>query len=62
MEPQYIEACYPAAVDGTLLQDTELKIEIIPGNARCKQCGKVFNLLQNRQAATPEVPQFIEAC
>jgi hydrogenase nickel incorporation protein HypA/HybF len=29
--PHYIEACYPAAVDGTLLQDTKLEIEIIPG-------------------------------
>ena len=46
--PQYIEAVYPAAVDGTLLQETELKIEILPGNALCKQCQKVYNLLQNR--------------
>jgi hydrogenase nickel incorporation protein HypA/HybF len=46
--PQYIEACYPAAVDGTLLQETKLKIEILPGNALCKQCRKVYNLLQNR--------------
>ena len=29
--PQYLKACYPAAVDGTTLQDTELAIEIIPG-------------------------------
>jgi hydrogenase nickel incorporation protein HypA/HybF len=47
--PQYIEACYPAAVDGTLLQDTELRIEIIPGNARCQTCGTVFNLLRNKE-------------
>jgi hydrogenase nickel incorporation protein HypA/HybF len=45
--PQYIEACYPAAVDGTLLQETKLKIEIIPGNALCKGCSQVFNLLRN---------------
>jgi hydrogenase nickel incorporation protein HypA/HybF len=45
--PQYIRACYPAAVDGTLLQDTQLKIEIIPGNALCRQCQKVFNLLKH---------------
>jgi hydrogenase nickel incorporation protein HypA/HybF len=43
--PRYIEACYPAAVDGTRLQDTKLKIEVIPGNARCGQCCQVFNLL-----------------
>lgn len=48
--PQYIEACYPAAVDGTLLQDTKLRIEIIPGNALCRKCNTVFNLLQNRGA------------
>lgn len=43
--PHYIEACYPAAVDGTLLQETKLKIEIIPGNALCGGCHQVFNLL-----------------
>jgi hydrogenase nickel incorporation protein HypA/HybF len=45
--PQYVEACYPAAVDGTLLQETKLIIEILPGNAICQQCNKVFNLLEN---------------
>ncbi|PKO14578.1 MAG: hydrogenase nickel incorporation protein HypA [Chloroflexi bacterium HGW-Chloroflexi-10] len=45
--PRYIEACYPAAVDGTLLQETKLKIEITPGNVICQKCGKVFNLLEN---------------
>lgn len=47
MIPRYIEACYPAAVDGTLLQDTKLRIEILPGNAICKKCNKVFNILEN---------------
>lgn len=47
MIPRYIESCYPAAVEGTLLQDTKLKIEILPGNAICKKCGKVFNLIRN---------------
>ncbi|HPH96813.1 MAG TPA: hydrogenase maturation nickel metallochaperone HypA [Anaerolineaceae bacterium] len=42
--PHFIEACYPAAVDGTLLEKTHLKIEIIPGNVRCRLCGEVFNL------------------
>lgn len=48
MIPKYIEACYPAAVDCTLLQDTKLKIEILPGNAICKKCNKVFNFLENK--------------
>lgn len=47
MIPKYIEACYPAAVDGTIMQDTKLKIEILPGNARCRQCEKVFNLIEH---------------
>jgi len=44
---RYIESCYPAAVDGTRLQDTKLKIEILPGNALCKKCKKVFNIIEN---------------
>lgn len=46
MIPRYIEACYPAVVDGTLLQETKLKIEILPGNAICKKCNSVFNLIE----------------
>lgn len=45
--PRYIEACYPAAVDGTMLQNTKLKIEILPGNAICLNCNQVFNLIEN---------------
>ncbi|MCP4134742.1 MAG: hydrogenase maturation nickel metallochaperone HypA [bacterium] len=47
MIPKYIESCYPAAVDGTLLQETKLKIDILPGNAICKTCNKVFNIIEN---------------
>ncbi len=45
--PKYIEDCYPAAIDGTFMQDTKLKIEILPGNAMCRKCSKVFNLAEN---------------
>lgn len=48
MIPRYVEACYPAAVEGTLLQDTKLRIEVLPGNAICKSCNKVFNLIENK--------------
>jgi hydrogenase nickel incorporation protein HypA/HybF len=47
MIPKYIEACFPAAADGTMLQDTVLEIEILPGNAICKGCGKVYKLLES---------------
>jgi len=48
MIPKYIEDCFPAAVDGTSLQETKLQIEILPGNAYCRKCKKVFNLMQNQ--------------
>jgi len=47
--PYYVEQCYPAAVYGTMLENTRLEIEIIPGNARCRSCGKVFNVLENHK-------------
>jgi hydrogenase nickel incorporation protein HypA/HybF len=43
--PHYLKAVFPAAVDGTLLQDTKLEIEVIPGNGVCKHCGSEFNLI-----------------
>jgi hydrogenase nickel incorporation protein HypA/HybF len=47
--PRYIEECYPAAIDGTSLQDTKLKIEILPGNGICRSCNKVFNILEHKK-------------
>ena len=47
MIPHYIEAVYPAAVEGTLLENTRLIIETLPGNALCKSCSKVFNVREN---------------
>ena len=47
MIPHYIEAVYPAVIEGTLLENTKLKIEILPGNALCKVCSKVFNIRDN---------------
>ena len=45
--PKYLESCYPAAVDGTMLQDTKLLIEVIPGNAMCSNCHKVYHLSES---------------
>ena len=45
--PQYIEECYPAAVDGTFMEDTKLEIEMMPGNGICKDCNTVFNVLKS---------------
>lgn len=48
MIPKYVEACYPAAVEGTVLENTHLVIEVLPGNGFCTSCKKVFNVLQNK--------------
>ncbi|MEG1352490.1 MAG: hydrogenase maturation nickel metallochaperone HypA [Oscillospiraceae bacterium] len=43
--PAYIKDCYPAAVYKTFLENTELELEVIPGIARCEDCGEEFNAL-----------------
>ncbi len=48
MIPKYIEACYPAAVDGTILMDTKLEIEVLPANALCNDCNQVFPIVKNK--------------
>ncbi|MGF7012048.1 hydrogenase nickel incorporation protein HypA/HybF [Lachnospiraceae bacterium PF1-22] len=45
--PRYLKACYPAAVDGTLLEATKLEIEELPANGICQACGKVYALTEH---------------
>lgn len=45
--PEYVEECYPAVIEGTLLEKTALKINVIPGKARCENCGKSFAVKGN---------------
>ncbi len=46
MVPSYIEDCFPAATYKTSLEGAELELEIIPGEARCRECDTVFNALK----------------
>ena len=39
---RYLHACYPVAVDGTMLENTSLEIEILTAKAVCRGCGKTF--------------------
>jgi hydrogenase nickel incorporation protein HypA/HybF len=43
--PKYMESCFPCAVDGTMFEKAELKIEVIEGIGRCKKCGYSYRLL-----------------
>lgn len=46
--PHFLEACYPAAVDGTLLEKTELKIEVLKASARCLQCNTIYPPVEHK--------------
>jgi len=43
--PHYVEECYPAAVDGTMLEKTKLKLEIIKATAICNLCHRNFDIV-----------------
>lgn len=47
--PRYLHACFPAAVDSTLLKNTKLEVEILTANGICRRCGKVFPLVANSE-------------
>ncbi len=44
--PIYLEECWPAAIDKRpYFKDTKLKLNVIPGMAKCHECGEVFNVI-----------------
>ena len=45
MIPKYMQECFPAAVDGTMFENTKLEIEVIPGLGRCHSCSNMYQLL-----------------
>lgn len=47
--PKYIKECYKAVIDGSNMKNTKLNIEILPANAICKGCNKVFHLPENKE-------------
>lgn len=49
MIPRYVEACFPAAIQGTILEKAELRIEVIPANAICKDCQSVYNVIEHKK-------------
>lgn len=46
--PRYLEECFPAAADGTMFETTELRIEVLPANAICGDCNKVYPVVPNK--------------
>ena len=42
---QYVSDVYPAAVHETMLENTKLIIETIPGMAMCENCHEIYNVV-----------------
>ena len=38
----------PREVKGSLLENTKLRIHIIPGLAECDECDEIFNVVENK--------------
>ena len=46
--PVYLDECWPAAVDKKpYFKNTKLKLDVVPGMAKCRNCGEVFNVIAN---------------
>lgn len=46
--PKYVEDVYPLVVEDTMLKDTKLVIEEIPGLAECDECDEIFNVVEHK--------------
>ena len=47
--PRYLKECWPAATDGTEMQDAELVVELLSAKVRCKKCGTLYEYLKNNK-------------
>jgi len=47
--PRFIEECYPAAVNETPYEDTELEIISLPAEGTCKVCDETYNIVDHRK-------------
>lgn len=46
--PEYIKKIYPVVIEGTILEGSELEMQIIPGMAECNECDEIFNVVENK--------------
>lgn len=47
MIPKYMYDLYPMAIMDSVLEGSELEIEVIPGVGKCSKCSTEYNLLEN---------------
>lgn len=46
--PEYMQDCWPAVVEDTMMRGAKLKINMLPGLGICKSCAEVYNIVENR--------------
>ena len=46
--PEYVEELYPVVAKDSILKDTKLTVNIVPGLAECEECDEIFNVIENR--------------
>lgn len=51
--PEYLHKYYPEAVSGTILEGSELKVEVIPVRIRCTGCGEEYHPEKGNSYACP---------
>lgn len=47
--PRFIKECYPAAVNETPYENTELEIVELPAIAKCKNCSNEYDVITHRK-------------
>ena len=45
--PKYIDDIYKFTVKGTILENAELTMNVIPGMAECEECDEIFNVIEH---------------
>jgi len=47
--PRFIKECYPAAVDNSPYENTELEIITITARGQCKNCNEIYNIIEHKK-------------
>ena len=46
--PKYLQDIYPVVTEGTILENTKLLVNEIPGMAECDECDEIFNVAEHK--------------
>lgn len=52
--PEYLHRYYPEVVKGTIMENSELKVEVVPVKIRCAACGSVYHPEKSNAYSCPE--------